>query len=112
MVSTSPTTPSSPRRGTEIISNQENNETIVIISFPSGSSCGSTGTRGRWGLRLGYLHSAPDDAYLLKSGQVTIADAYNCRVLFINPDKTISAQIGTTGVCQHQPPSYVGITER
>jgi hypothetical protein len=50
----------------------------------------------------------PDDAYLLKSGQVTIADAYNCRVLFINPDKTIASQVGTTGVCHHQPPTDVG----
>jgi outer membrane protein assembly factor BamB len=44
----------------------------------------------------------------LKNGQVTIADAYNCRVLFINPEKTISTQIGTNGVCQHNPPTQVG----
>jgi hypothetical protein len=95
------------RNGTEIISNQENNETIVIISFPSGQLLWQYGHPRQVGTLPGYLHT-PDDAYLLKSGQVTIADAYNCRVLFINPDKTIAAQIGTTGVCQHQPPSYVG----
>jgi hypothetical protein len=93
--------------GTEIISNQENNETIVIIAFPSGKLLWQYGHPRQVGTLPGYLHT-PDDAYLLKSGQVTIADAYNCRVLFINPDKTIAAQIGTTGVCQHQPPSYVG----
>jgi hypothetical protein len=95
------------KAGTEIISNQENNETIVIISFPSGQLLWQYGHPRQVGTLPGYLHT-PDDAYLLKSGQVTIADAYNCRVLFINPDKTIAAQIGTTGVCQHQPPSYVG----
>jgi hypothetical protein len=95
------------RDGTEIISNQENNETIVIIAFPSGRLLWQYGHPRQVGSSPGYLHT-PDDAYLLKSGQVTIADAYNCRVLFINPDKVIAAQIGTTGVCQHQPPSYVG----
>jgi hypothetical protein len=93
--------------GTEIISNQENNETIVIIAFPSGKLLWQYGHPRQVGSQQGYLHT-PDDAYLLKSGQVTIADAYNCRVLFINPDKIIAAQVGTTGVCQHQPPSYVG----
>jgi hypothetical protein len=95
------------KNGTEIISNQENNETIVIISFPAGQLLWQYGHPRQVGSTLGYLHT-PDDAYLLKSGQVTIADAYNCRVLFINPDKTIAAQIGTTGVCMHEPPSYVG----
>ena len=95
------------KNGTEIISNQENNETIVIISFPSGRLLWQYGHPRQVGSSLGYLHT-PDDAYLLKSGLVTIADAYNCRVLFINPDKTIADQIGTTGVCQHQPSSYVG----
>jgi hypothetical protein len=95
------------RNGTEIISNQENNETIVIISFPSGQLLWQYGHPRQVGSTPGYLHT-PDDAYLLKSGQVTVADAYNCRVLFLNPNKTIAAQVGTTGVCQHQPPSYVG----
>lgn len=95
------------KNGTEIISNQENNETIIIISFPSGQLLWQYGHPRQVGSAPGYLHT-PDDAYLLKSGQVTIADAYNCRVLFINPNQTIAAQIGTTGVCQHQPPSYVG----
>src|SRR5215469_17413299 len=95
------------RHGTEIISNQENNETIVIIAFPSGKLLWQYGHPRQVGALPGYLHT-PDDAYLLKSGQVTIADAYDCRVLFINPDKTIASQIGTTRVCEHQPPSYVG----
>ncbi|HUJ65048.1 MAG TPA: hypothetical protein VLX59_05905, partial [Acidimicrobiales bacterium] len=95
------------RGGSEIISNQENNETIVIIAFPSGQLLWQYGHPRQVGSTPGYLHT-PDDAYLLKSGQVTIADAYNCRVLFINPNKAIAAQIGTTGVCQHQPPTDVG----
>jgi hypothetical protein len=95
------------KHGTEIISNQENNETIVIIGFPSGQLLWQYGHPRVTSPAPGYLHT-PDDAYLLKNGQVTIADAYNCRILFINPDKTIAGQIGTDGVCQHKPPTYVG----
>ena len=51
----------------------------------------------------GYLHT-PDDAYLLPNGLVTVADAYNCRVLFINHAHKIVRQYGTTGVCRHDPP--------
>jgi hypothetical protein len=95
------------RNGTEIISNQEQNETIVIIAFPSGQLLWQYGHPRRPSAAPGYLHE-PDDAYLLKNGQVTVADAQNCRVLFINPDKTIGSQIGTNAVCQHKPPKYVG----
>jgi hypothetical protein len=95
------------KKGTEIISNQENNETIVILAFPSGRVLWQYGHPRVKSDAPGFLHT-PDDAYLLKNGQVTIADAYNCRVLFINPDKTIANQIGTNGVCQHQPPNYLG----
>lgn len=55
----------------------------------------------------GYLNS-PDDAYLLPNSTRTVADAYNCRVLFISPAKKIVRQIGTTGVCGHDPPRLLG----
>ena len=95
------------KHGTEIISNQEENETIVIIGFPSGQLLWQYGHPRQPGTALGYLHQ-PDDAFLLENGQVTIADASACRVLFINPDKTIASQIGTDNVCKHQPPTFVG----
>ncbi len=92
--------------GTEIISNQEQNETIVIIAYPSGQVLWQYGHPGQPSSAPGYLYE-PDDAYLLKNGQVTVADADNCRILFINPDKTVASQIGTNGVCTHQPPTGV-----
>jgi len=95
------------RHGTEIISNQENNQTIVIIGFPSGQLLWQYGHPRVSGTGADFLHT-PDDAYLLKNGQVTIADAANCRVLFINPDKTVAHQIGTNGVCRHSPPNDLG----
>jgi outer membrane protein assembly factor BamB len=93
--------------GTAIVSNQEQNETIVKIAYPSGKIIWSYGHPGHAGTSRGYLHE-PDDAYLLKSGQVTVADAVNCRVLVINQNGTVAHQIGTSGVCLHHPPASLG----
>ena len=94
-------------RGTAIISNQEENETIVKLAYPSGKITWSFGHPGHAGTAPGYLHE-PDDAYLLKNGQVTVADAQNCRVLVINANGTVAHQIGTDGVCEHNPPTSMG----
>lgn len=93
--------------GTEIISNQEKNQTVVIIAFPSGKVLWQYGHPRTVGDTPGYLNT-PDDAYILPDGVITVADAYNCRVLFIRPDKTLAKQIGTTRACMHQPPNYLG----
>ncbi|MGH9123485.1 MAG: PQQ-binding-like beta-propeller repeat protein [Acidimicrobiales bacterium] len=92
--------------GTEIVSNQERNHTLVIISFPSGQLLWQYGHPLVLGAAPGYL-SWPDDAYVLKDGEVTVADDRNCRILFISPAKTITAQIGTTGICAHKPPTEI-----
>jgi outer membrane protein assembly factor BamB len=93
--------------GHAILTNQEENETIEEIAYPSGRLLWSYGHPGQAGSAPGYLHE-PDDAYLLRNGQITVADADNCRVLVINPDGTAAHQIGTTGVCQHNPPISMG----
>ncbi len=93
--------------GHAILTNQEENETIEEIGYPSGRLLWSYGHPGQPGSAPGYLHE-PDDAYLLRSGQITVADADNCRVLVINPDQSVAHQIGTTGVCQHNPPTSMG----
>ena len=94
-------------RGTAIISNQEQNQTIIKIAYPSGRIIWSYGHPRRAGTAAGYL-SEPDDAYLLKTGQVTVADANNCRVLVINANRTVAHQIGATGTCTHHPPASMG----
>jgi outer membrane protein assembly factor BamB len=93
--------------GTAIISNQEQNETIVKLAYPSGRITWSYGHPGRPGTAPGYLHE-PDDAYLLKNGQVAVADAMNCRVLVVNENRTVAHQIGSDGVCVHNPPASMG----
>ncbi len=94
-------------KGTGIISNQEDNHTIVKIAFPSGKLLWQYGHPGVPGTAPGYLDQ-PDDAYLLKSGVVTVADASNDRILFISPSGTPISQIGTNGVAVHNPPQSVG----
>ena len=37
-----------------------------------------------------------------------MADVVNCRVLMINPNRTVAHQIGTDGVCAHNPPAAMG----
>ena len=93
--------------GTGIISNQEDNHTIVEIGYPSGKILWQYGHPGQPGSSSGYLNQ-PDDAYLLKNGEITVADAMNDRILFISPRGTPLSQIGTNGVAVHNPPTSVG----
>ncbi|HEX4526873.1 MAG TPA: hypothetical protein VH108_09070 [Gaiellaceae bacterium] len=90
-----------------IISNQEDQDTIQIISFPGKHVLWRYGHVNIKSGRPGYLNT-PDDAYLLPSNRVTVADAYNCRVLFITLSRRIVRRYGTTGVCRHDPPRYLG----
>jgi hypothetical protein len=90
-----------------IISNQEDQDTIQIISFPGRKVLWRYGHVNQKGSANGYLNT-PDDAYLLPNGLITVADAYNCRVLFINKAHRIVRQYGTTAVCGHNPPSELG----
>lgn len=91
--------------GEGIVSNQEDNHTIVEIAYPSGGLLWQYGHPGVPGASPGYLDQ-PDDAYLLKSGTLTVADASNNRILFIAPDKTIVATIGN-GADTHDPPTSI-----
>jgi outer membrane protein assembly factor BamB len=96
------------RHGTAIISNQEDNDTIVEIAYPSGRITFHYGHPRTAGSAPGYLNT-PDDAYLLGNGQMVVADPGNCRVIIINPStKRVVHQIGTPGRCLHDPPSALG----
>ncbi len=90
-----------------VISNQEDQETIQVISFPSKKVLWRYGHVNVKSGAPGYLNT-PDDAYLLPNGLVSVADAYNCRVIFISRTHRIAQQYGTTGVCRHDPPRYLG----
>ncbi len=89
------------KHGTGIISNQEENHTIVEIGYKSGKILWQYGHPGTKGSSPGYLNQ-PDDAYLLKNRNITVADASNNRILFISPSGQVVSQIGN-GVDAHVP---------
>ena len=96
------------RHGTAIVSNQEDNHTIVEIAYPSGRIIFHYGHPRNPGTAAGYLNT-PDDTYVLGNGQMSVADAGNCRVLIIDPrTKRVVHQIGTPGRCAHDPPAALG----
>ncbi len=96
------------RHGTAIISNQEDNDTLVEIAYPSGHILWQYGHPRTPGTGPGYLNT-PDDTYLLQHGRMSVADAQNCRVLIIaERTKRVVHQIGTPGRCVHDPPAALG----
>jgi len=90
-----------------IISNQEDQHTIQIVSFPGARVLWRYGHVNQRGSGTGYLNT-PDDAYLLPNGLVSVADAYNCRVLFINRAHRVVKHYGSAGNCRHDPPVSLG----
>ena len=93
--------------GHGIISNEEQNERIVQLSYPAGKLLWSYGHPGVTGSKPGYLHE-PDDAYLLRNGTVSVADAENCRVLLISNAKKLLKTFGDPQSCSHEPPHRLG----
>ena len=92
--------------GHEIISNEEEHQDIIRVTYPGGKLVWRYGHPGQAGSAPGYMNT-PDDAYALPGGLVIVADAYNCRVLEIRGQRIVRI-LGTTGVCVHNPPTSFG----
>jgi len=92
--------------GKAIVSNEEEAHTIVSVDIRTHARTHLYGTPGVRGSGANELNT-PDDAYVLPDGTLTVADAYNCRILFIRAHRIVR-QIGTTGVCGHDPPRTLG----
>jgi putative pyrroloquinoline-quinone binding quinoprotein len=92
--------------GHEIISNEEEHQDIIRVTYPGGKLVWRYGHPGQAGSAPGYMNT-PDDAYALPHGLVIVADAYNCRVLEIRGQRIVRI-LGTTGVCVHNPPTSFG----
>jgi outer membrane protein assembly factor BamB len=90
-----------------IVSNQEDQQTIQVLSFPQGRLLWRYGVPDVKGAAPGELHT-PDDAYLLSDGLVSVADAYNCRILFIAHSHRVVRTLGRAGDCRHAPPQALG----
>jgi hypothetical protein len=92
--------------GRQIISNEEEHQDIIRVTYPGGKLVWRYGHPGQAGSAPGYMNT-PDDAYALRHGLVIVADAYNCRVLEIRGHRVVRI-LGTTGVCVHNPPASFG----
>jgi outer membrane protein assembly factor BamB len=92
--------------GHQIISNEEEHQDIIRVTYPGGKLVWRYGHPGQAGSAPGYMNT-PDDAYALPHGLVIVADAYNCRVLEIRGHRIVRI-LGTTGVCVHNPPASFG----
>jgi len=92
--------------GQALIANEEDNHAIVQVGLSDHSLKVLFGHPGQVGTDNTHLHT-PDDAYTLPDGSFTVADAYNCRILFIARGSIIR-QYGHAGVCRHEPPAYFG----
>ncbi len=86
-----------------IVSNQEDQETVQVLSFPAGRLRWRYGHVGLAGSAHGYLNN-PDDAYQLPGGRISVADTRNCRVLVLSRSHRIVRSYGRAGDCAHDPP--------
>jgi hypothetical protein len=92
--------------GRAIVANEEEAHTIVSINIKTHRRVHLFGVPG---VRGGGAHllNTPDDAYPLPDGEVAVADAYNCRVIWVDAHRIVR-QLGKTGVCVHDPPWTFG----
>jgi hypothetical protein len=92
--------------GQALIANEEDNHAIVQIGLADHQLQVLFGVPGQMGSDSTHLNT-PDDAYMLPDGSFTVADAYNCRILFVSMGRIVG-QYGHSGICRHEPPEYFG----
>ena len=92
--------------GKALITNEEDHQDILSIDIKTHAVTRLYGTPGVKGGGPNELNW-PDDAYVLPDGTMTVADAYNCRILFVRHHRIV-LQIGRTGACVHNPPATLG----
>jgi hypothetical protein len=92
--------------GRALIANEEDNHAIIQIGLADHSLQVLFGHPGEVGSDDTHLNT-PDDAYMLPGGTFTVADAYNCRILFIRAHRIVR-QYGQSGECHHAPPRFLG----
>ena len=95
--------------GHAILINEEENNVLTEIAYPSGRTLWTYGHPRVAGSSPGYLHQ-PDDLYPYPfgGGGVVVADAKNCRILFLGSAGRPTHQIGRTGDCTPALPTTVG----
>ena len=92
--------------GRALIANEEDNHAIVEVGVADHSVRVLFGHPRQVGSDATHLNT-PDDAYSLPDGSFTVADAYNCRILFVRAGAIIR-HLGSSGHCHHDPPAAFG----
>jgi N-acetylneuraminic acid mutarotase len=92
--------------GRALIANEEDYGAVVSVGIKSHRLSVLFGVPGVLGGGPSHLNY-PDDAYGYPDGSFTVADAYNCRILFVR-DHAIVRQYGSSGDCRHDPPFRFG----
>jgi hypothetical protein len=92
--------------GEKIIANEEDNQAIVDVNIRTRQLTVLFGHPGVPGTDSTHVHT-PDDAYMLPDGTFTVADAENCRILFIRAGRIVRSY-GTPAECRHDPPRFFG----
>jgi hypothetical protein len=88
--------------GESIISNEEDNHAVVEVNLKNRTQKVLFGHPEVSGTGSTHLKE-PDDAYMLPDGTFTVADAANCRILFIRAHAIVRSY-GRAGTCHHDPP--------
>ncbi len=91
--------------GGSLISNEEDNYAVVQVNLTTRHQSVLFGVPGEAGSDSSHLNS-PDDAYMLPNGTFTVADAVNCRILFIRRHRIVRTY-GHANECRHEPPAYL-----
>jgi len=92
--------------GEYVIANEEDNHAIVQVQIRTHRLSVLFGHPGSPGSDATHVNT-PDDAYMLPDGSFTVADAVNCRILFIRAHRIVRSY-GHAGTCRHDPPRYFG----
>jgi len=90
--------------GEWVIANEEDDHAIIEVNLRDRSQVLLFGHPGEPGAGSDHLNT-PDDAYMLPDGTFTVADAYNCRILFIRQHHIVRSY-GTPEACRHDPPRH------
>jgi hypothetical protein len=91
--------------GEWVIANEEDNHAIVAVNLLNRSMQVLFGHPGEPGSDSTHVNT-PDDAYMLPDGTFTVADASNCRILFIRAHRIVRS-FGQAESCRHEPPRHL-----
>ena len=90
--------------GRSLVVNEEDNFDIHLVDYEKRALTWTFGASDTRGKKPGYFNF-PDDAHLLPDGRIIVADIRNCRIQFIDREKSaVVGQWGREGVCKHDPP--------